>query len=389
MASASYGLGSPLLSGLSDCPEFLQALQCVFAQSRSQVMRMRGDCLLRYRYLRDSLAADEERLHEQMEPLVRGVMKGKNILLMRTMLNDAGLESEALCHRLVNGFEITGLLPCSGIFKPQFLPPVTSMQELWRSARWSQRAFHTAVKPAGSKVMNDFLDEESAAEVENGWLSGPLSPDEVRALHGPCWVMNRRFAIQQGSKHRLIDDFSEFLTNSTIGPQEKLQLGGVDEVLAFAKTIMAVQAGELKETKDRNGRTWKFDLHSEWSEVPFELRGRCLDLKAAYKQLAIRPADRHAAIIGAYSSKSAKPQLFQSVSLPFGATWAVMGFSWAARSIKSVVMRLLAIFVSNYFDDYPTLEDSGLAEHSLKCFEAMLDLLGWKVSSSEAKRKGF
>ena len=74
-------------------------------------------------------------------------------------------------------------------------------------------------------------------------------------------------------------------------------------------------------------------------------------MKSAYKQLAIRPADRHAAIIGAYSSRVGKPQLFQSVSLPFGATGSVMGFNWAARSIKSLVMRLLGIFTSNYFDD--------------------------------------
>ena len=66
-----------------------------------------------------------------------------------------------------------------------------------------------------------------------------------------------------------------------------------------------------------------------------------------------------------------------------------MGFNWAARSIKSLVMRLLGIFTSNYFDDFPTLEDDGLAANSLESFEALLDLLGWKVSSSEAKRKGF
>ena len=117
--------------------------------------------------------------------------------------------------------------------------------------------------------------------------------------------------------------------------------------------------------------------------------GRTLDLKSAYKQLAVRPADHHAAIIGANSKGRGRAELYVSAALPFGATGSVMGFNWMARSLNSLAARLLAMIISNYYDDYPTLEDSDLGENSLNNLEALLELLGWTVSKSARKRHTF
>ena len=81
---------------------------------------------------------------------------------------------------------------------------------------------------------------------------------------GPLWTPSRRFGIVQGGKIRNIDDLSEFAVNQTYGTPEKLDQGGVDEVVALASAW----------TKKLGDRCPK-------------LVGRCLDLKSAIQAAAI------------------------------------------------------------------------------------------------------
>eukprot|EP00969_Alexandrium_andersonii_P062475 2752029-Alexandrium_andersonii.AAC.1 len=62
-----------------------------------------------------------------------------------------------------------------------------------------------------------------------------MSADEVGSLLGPCWVPARRFGVRQGGKVRVVDDCSEFLVNAAVETTEKIDLGGVDELLCLAK----------------------------------------------------------------------------------------------------------------------------------------------------------
>ncbi len=69
---------------------------------------------------------------------------------------------------------------------------------------------------------------------EDTWLRGPLTAKEVADIVGPLWVPIRRFGILQGSKLRLVDDGSEFGQNGTVLTLEKVDLGGVDEIVSLA-----------------------------------------------------------------------------------------------------------------------------------------------------------
>jgi hypothetical protein len=62
-----------------------------------------------------------------------------------------------------------------------------------------------------------------------------MTEAELKKEFGPCWVLNRRFCLRQGSKLRMIADMSEHLTNATVGYAEKLELGGVDETVVVRK----------------------------------------------------------------------------------------------------------------------------------------------------------
>jgi hypothetical protein len=131
-------LDHPGAVSFSDDPEFLAAVQSMFGQSRASTKKMRDEVIAHYTGIRDKLASEEEKLHASMDPVIRPVMEGKCILLLRTMLADFGIPGDELCRRLTNGFELTGMLPSSGIFKPQFKPPVTSMRDFWKASKWSQ-----------------------------------------------------------------------------------------------------------------------------------------------------------------------------------------------------------------------------------------------------------
>ena len=128
------------------------------------------------------------------------------------------------------------------------------------------------------------------AQFGKGWLEGPLTQAEVEQLVGPCWVPVRRFAVWQNGKWRFIDDASENDTNSTVSSPEKVDLGGVDEIVAAAACWCRAIDGDVVRIPTKDGLLGG-RLSPEWS-LPVRLGGRTADLKAAHKQLGKRAAHR-------------------------------------------------------------------------------------------------
>ena len=87
---------------------------------------------------------------------------------------------------------------------------------------------------------------------------------------------------------------------------------GLDDIVAMATFWLATERPE--------GRAFP------------DLKGRCLDLKAAYKQLARDPAHGWASVIAVWSPSLGKPCFYESVALPFGAVSAVISFDQVARA---------------------------------------------------------
>ena len=82
---------------------------------------------------------------------------------------------------------------------------------------------------------------------------------------------------------------SEILINSTVTQTEKIELEGLDHVVALSRFFIGASlpgAGSCQ-LPSGTGQGRVFPLHPAWSEGGArKLRGRALDLKAAYKQLA-------------------------------------------------------------------------------------------------------
>ncbi|CAE7558779.1 unnamed protein product, partial [Symbiodinium sp. CCMP2456] len=155
------------------------------------------------------------------------------------MLIDAGVPDENLFNDMVNGFRLTGTLEPSGLFPPKFKPAVISVAELKRSAAWSKHLIEGACRKASRDPdVARAVWKESLEQVGKGWLSGPFTWDQMDEKYGGAWVASKRFGVTQGDKVRAVDDLSQFQVNASVTETEKIQLEGLDDIVALARFML-------------------------------------------------------------------------------------------------------------------------------------------------------
>ncbi|CAE7775427.1 unnamed protein product [Symbiodinium sp. CCMP2592] len=284
-----------------------------------------------------------------MDPTVREIMGNKKLLLFKQMLKDAGVPDERLFEDMVQGFRLTGPLEPSGLFPPKYKPAVISVDELRRTSQWSKHLVEAACRKASQDPeIARAVWEESLGQVEKGWLSGPFTWDQMDQKYGGTWVASKRFGVSQGDKVRAVDDLSQFQVNASVTETEKIQLEGLDDIVALARFHLGATVSGTKVFRLplSGGGVYQGRLHPDFREGRARrLKGRALDLRSAYKQLARHPADDWASVLGVLDPDTNTVAYFESHALPFGASSAVTGFNRAAL--------------------------------------ALLDLLGWEVSDGE------
>ena len=141
---------------------------------------------------------------------------------------------------------------------------------------------------------------------------------------------------------RNIDDLSEFAVNQCYGPGEKLDLGGVDEVVSLAAAWMRTfgVSSDRVQVELSTGLVLEGEKGEEFKGKELQLSGRCLDLKAAYKQLALSPADRNCAVIAVSDPQSDEVRYFVFLCAPLWSDGVRDGFQpgskGAARGVATV-----------------------------------------------------
>lgn len=183
----------------------------------------------------ESNESAEAELHMNMEPNVRKTMRGKKVITLRQLLEKIFYPDEFLWQDLSRGMPGLGRLPETGAFPLRHREATVSEHDLMRSAREYQQS----ITKNTAQMTEEVIQRVRAASIEESmgecsWLRGPFSPAQIEDLVGPRWIPIRRFGIVQGEKLRLIDDGSEFGVNAATTTPEKIDLGGVDEVIAVA-----------------------------------------------------------------------------------------------------------------------------------------------------------
>ncbi|CAE7255625.1 unnamed protein product [Symbiodinium sp. CCMP2592] len=385
--NAALKVTHPFDSAVSIDGPNLRAIAFALEHGVKAVQQRRMEVLEHYRALEHSLRSDEEALKQAMDPTVREIMGNKKLLLFKQMLKDAGVPDERLFEDMVQGFRLTGPLEPSGLFPPKYKPAVISVDELRRTSQWSKHLVEAACRKASQDPeIARAVWEESLGQVEKGWLSGPFTWDQMDQKYGGTWVASKRFGVSQGDKVRAVDDLSQFQVNASVTETEKIQLEGLDDIVALARFHLGATVSGTKVFRLplSGGGVYQGRLHPDFREGRARrLKGRALDLRSAYKQLARHPADDWASVLGVLDPDTNTVAYFESHALPFGASSAVTGFNRAARALRIIMSRLLFLVNTSFFDDFCQLEIDGLTDSADQAALALLDLLGWEVSDGE------
>ena len=149
-------------------------------------------------------------------------------------------------------------------------------------------------------------------------------------------------------------DGSEFMQNATVIAPERVDLGGFEEYVSLAKEWCRCI------TPDRHvcvtlpgGKVLHGRLHKEWSvDGARSLMGRTVDLRSAYKQIAVHPDHRRYAVVSVIGPDG-KAAFFVPKTLLFCESAAVYSFNRVARALQRIAIVLGDLVMVNYFDDYP------------------------------------
>ena len=173
-----------------------------------------------------------------------------------------------------------------------------------------------------------------------------------------------RFPVYQGdpAKLRVIDDCKASGLNASFSPSYRVQLMDGDVLCCLVGTLAkALSRGSIQTPLPQVRGLWV---------------GGTLDLKRAYKQIAIHPSSRDACVLGFPTADGWA--CFRCRVLPFGATASVYSFMRVSRSLHRILVTYLNALCTVFFDDFPMLEPSQGAAVLKSAVSAVLNCQGKK-----------
>ena len=335
------------------------------------------------------LQHEEEQLHASMDPEMAMLMKGKNLLLWKELMEQTGVDDPTLFEECVSGFRLVGQAQASPQFPYGFVPMQQTPEELQRKAIWLRKANTSKCRSTGRNELDELVWKQTLEERDLGWLKGPFDENEIDALVGSSqWLATRRFPLEQKDKTRLIDDALASGLNSAYGTSNKLVLFDVDTLVSMVVQIAKAFQHTGKALITGAGEQLPLSVSTAWSR-PFQVLGRTLDLQSAYKQVGPYMPEVWNRIIVVYDPHTDKPRYFVSSALMFGSTAAVYAFNRMSRSIWHILAHVLNLWATVYYDDFPMVEMAETAEVAALCIGEILDALGWRYAKTGNKAPPF
>ncbi|CAE7564337.1 unnamed protein product [Symbiodinium sp. CCMP2456] len=348
---APEGMEAALPSDLLHCVE-QETTQTVFDLSKIRVAKLRA-------LLQDLAAghAEEQALPDTLPAEVARVTAGKCTVALKKTLERLGHRDSRCADEIREGFPLVGWLPPSGLWKMDLKPPVVPPCVLLaHQKRLTEKSREAALHSAGAHLAPQVWRETSAEE-SKGWLS-LICKEEAR-------VVSPRFGITQKNKIRVIDNFKASLVNAACGTTEKIQVDGVDRVISLCRALLRAKPSSQRRIV---GRTW--------------------DLQSAYKQLAVRDADKAFAHICLRDEEGAL-RFAQLHALPFGSVASVHPFLRCSEAIKCVARRALLLAITSFFDDFTVVTSSEAAALVSQLVESLFRALGWTVATDAKNNSPF
>ena len=362
-------------------PEVLkEAIKSTLESSPSKFALHLVDSIKHLTKLVQDFSAQDKHVLASMDENCKQIYHNKKLATLQHLLEKFTPEwpDKTVVSDMVSGFQLTGHQHYSGVFEKEVDLNTMAVETLRHSFDLNNIALMARTKTAGCSDLDNQAWQKTLEELEAGWLRGPYdSVDQIKELLGQDTPhVSRRFAITQGQKIRLIDDYLESNINATYSCEDKLTLMDVDFIAATLRVVEACLAGEASILQDLNvevGQHWKTD---PWL-------GTTIDLKSAYKQLCVKPSELWASVISVFDPIRQKPVLFIQSALPFGASASVLNFNRVSRFLWYLGTKLMKFIWANFFDDYPIISSQHLARPTLAAAHLFFGLLGWEVAKGE------
>ena len=123
------------------------------------------------------LKSEEKMLKASMHEDVRLVLADKNILLWKEMLKAINYEDMGVIEEFTSGTKLVGSAPTTGLWPAKFTPATMSVSELHDTAR--RERLHGVKAIPMDPAMVETVWEQTMAEVQPGFLIGPIELDQV------------------------------------------------------------------------------------------------------------------------------------------------------------------------------------------------------------------
>ena len=306
---------------------------------------------------------DAERRDAATRPAhVQATTSNKRLLLTQEMLDSVGYEDDRVLDLLREGSPLAGEIPSSPMFKECYKPCLLTLPQLLREAPKRNQAILASSKSCGDRDVDAQLLAETKEEVRLGWARGPLSSLPEGS------VVSRRFPLVQGSKTRMIDDYSISGINDTASTNNKVDLHMID---TFAATIR------------------EYFRQCDEAGVDSRLVAKTYDLKAAYRQVPIKEDHLRFSFFSIYNCERDCAEIYQLVTLPFGATHSVYSFLRLSRALHTLAARALYLINTNFYDDYILASKPGSVDSARHSMELIFLLTGWQYATEGKKCSSF
>ena len=352
----------------------------------SFVARVRTESASLINKLARELRFEEARYHAAMPEHAQTVLRGKNILLFKRLLEDNGFEDISAVE-MMRGVDLVGTPDKSPLFESKFVPATTTSDYLLASSTWLRKKIQARDVHADDPELSRTLWDTSLAEVDLGFLEGPFTSvaDVQRVVDNDNFVCSRRFVIIQGNKPRVIDDLRESCINEAFTIVDRLCLHDIDFVssmLAFVAKAVNTSGSVSLELQD--GRVLTGSLHKDFS-TELKWSGKCLDLAKAYKQIPVSASSRRFGVLMLHHPDDKQPRYFITRSLPFGARASVYAFNRISRGLWFLMAKMCHAVLGCFYDDFPIVEPHISSVLATQSVQHLLETLGWLYAKDSSK----
>ena len=261
------------------------------------------------------------------------------------------------------GATITGVVPHAGIYRHADVQAAVSMDDFHASNEdWVNEV---CVRPPPCHEQVEVILKKPQEEVDLGLMRGFWSRDQMDGRWGRGqWRCLVRFAVWQAgaAKYRVIDNGRTASHNMTLSTSERIHTATTESGAAMMRRLRQHVNQDLR--------------------GPWQPRSATQDMKRAFRQLAVRTADRKYQIIAVWIPE--RGWCFGELdALGFGLGAAVLEFNRCPEHMVAVARRWLALPVIHFYDDYRLLDVECSGGSVDKYFLHLNDMMGYFLDADK------